>query len=472
MQKELQLALLVIGGLFIVGILVHGFWVTRKQRNRDSHFRFESRRDAEPRFNSSVNREEYGEGSIKPTHSFSETEQNNNYSFEETHNKEVAPPQDDAEFRDSGSGSGADLNIEAPFESKEQLHSQDDNIPNAPSTEPQITQQKPTEQASQVKPPETHTEESAPLYADVVTQPKPEFVKEKVSEPIIPDEPPAFLLKQNGQKDTSDSTAKKESPQENHVTSDKRKDPDTETDIPRTPAEELVLEPVESEKSQSLASQAKKIVRKKSKSLADKLRREPSIGQSSGADDEQMRIDFGESRKADSAQASRGKTTRGDNHNSKDNHQENVKNDKAAPEQEVIVLNVQTTKDNPIEGATLLQMLLTLGFKFGDHDIFHRHVNTNGKGPVLFSLANLFKPGVFDIDNIEKFTTQGLSLFMMLPIEGEAQQVFNMMHNAARKIAEEFNGKVLDANKVPISKQSLQQYAERIRDFERRQHKK
>lgn len=135
--------------------------------------------------------------------------------------------------------------------------------------------------------------------------------------------------------------------------------------------------------------------------------------------------------------------------------------------QEVLVLNVKSADDNPIPGSALLPMLLTLGFKFGDQDIFHRHVNSNGKGPVLFSLANMFKPGNFDIDNLENFTTQGISLFMILPIEGEPHQVFNMMHNAARKIAEEFSAQVYDGTRTLLSKQSLQQYVEKIREFER-----
>ena len=113
-------------------------------------------------------------------------------------------------------------------------------------------------------------------------------------------------------------------------------------------------------------------------------------------------------------------------------------------------------------------MLLTLGFKFGDQDIFHRHVNANGKGPVLFSLANMFKPGVFDIDHLENFTTQGVTLFMILPIEGDPHQVFNMMHNATRKIADEFNGQILDGRRSMLTKQGLQQYVERIREFERK----
>jgi cell division protein ZipA len=141
----------------------------------------------------------------------------------------------------------------------------------------------------------------------------------------------------------------------------------------------------------------------------------------------------------------------------------------SAPEQqqEVLVLNVQSANNNPILGSALLPMLLTLGFKFGDQDIFHRHVHSNGKGPVLFSLANMFKPGDFDIDNLENFTTGGVLLFMILPIEGEPHQVFNMMHNAARKIAEEFSAQIYDGKRTLLTKQSLQQYVEKIREFER-----
>jgi len=137
-------------------------------------------------------------------------------------------------------------------------------------------------------------------------------------------------------------------------------------------------------------------------------------------------------------------------------------------EQEVLVLNVKMPDDKPISGAALLPALLTLGFKFGEQDVFHRHANSNGKGPKLFSLANMFKPGTFNLDNMETFKTQGISLFMILPIEGDPQQVFNMMHNAARKLADEFGAQILDARRSLLTKQSLQQYVEKIREFERK----
>lgn len=167
--------------------------------------------------------------------------------------------------------------------------------------------------------------------------------------------------------------------------------------------------------------------------------------------DDQLRIDFDDNETSSSMSS---------------NIEEGVS--ETTQEQEVLVINVRANDELPINGAALLPLLLTLGFKFGDQDIFHRHVNANGKGPVLFSLANMFKPGVFDIDNLETFQTKGVSLFMILPIEGDAHQVFNMMHNAARKLAEEFNAQILDGRRSVLTKQGLQQYAEKIREFERK----
>lgn len=222
-----------------------------------------------------------------------------------------------------------------------------------------------------------------------------------------------------------------------------------EPDVPRAPerSEERVSRSVKP--SDSVNQPIDKMVQKtKARKPSTKGRVEPSLGQ------DQIRIDFEPDAPVDEVVEA--------------SSQSEPEEDIVQPEQEVLVLNVRMDEGEGMSGAALLPMLLTLGFKFGDQDIFHRHVNSNGKGPVLFSLANMFKPGVFDIDNLENFTTQGVSLFMILPIEGDAHQVFNMMHNAARKIADEFGGKVLDGRRSALNKQSLQQYVEKIREFERK----
>lgn len=133
--------------------------------------------------------------------------------------------------------------------------------------------------------------------------------------------------------------------------------------------------------------------------------------------------------------------------------------------QEVLMLFVDKSEGLPIDGAKLLPTLLTLGFKFGDMDLFHRHQNSSGQGEILFSLANMFNPGTFDIDQMEQVTTRGLTIFMTLPNAAEPLQTFNMMHNAAKKIADEFGANVLDDQRRPLDVAVVRAYVERIRKF-------
>ena len=138
----------------------------------------------------------------------------------------------------------------------------------------------------------------------------------------------------------------------------------------------------------------------------------------------------------------------------------------AEPEkQEVLMLFIDKAEGSPIDGAKLLPTLLTLGFKYGEMDLFHRHQDSSGKGEVLFSLANMFNPGTFDIDNMEQLSTRGLTIFMTLPNASEPLQTFNMMHNAAKKIADEFGATVLDDKRNPLDVAIVRSYVEKIRKF-------
>lgn len=140
----------------------------------------------------------------------------------------------------------------------------------------------------------------------------------------------------------------------------------------------------------------------------------------------------------------------------------------AAPS-EVLILYVLVPEQQQIGGQELLSVLTMLGFKYGEMDIFHRHQDSAGNGEVLFSLANMFNPGTFDIERIDELSTRGLSLFMTLPGPGEPLQNFNLMNNAAKKLAEEFGGQVLDGQRSVLTVQTVRHYVERIREFQRQQ---
>jgi len=500
-MEDLRYTFLIFGIVTIVAILVHGLWTIRKNGKGKEKPKFESRNwqnKSDPSIDNDEGYDDHGVGSVRvvsstPTKADVVEPEPEDDEHEPLPNRFLAESsssdEDHYEINDA-EASIDPIDTKPNEENKTKNNSTEHDLSVDDDLSIEHTEMDFAELAQE------HQKESpAQLYGSVVTQPKPGFQRasrpadtahrqpQKQDNGHMP-EPPPFLLKSAAahpdvNPDISpdinispDTTQKIElAEDEKHVDTKGRIEPEFKLDAEQAP--------VEAAKPISLAAQARRLVSRRKKSVADVIRKEPDAHGVRKLNEEQMRIDFSNDENIEQAPASNPQSNVRDkpaaNQAPTTTQQPTASaqsSDNAGKAQEqasdVLVLNVRAPEDREITGAALLPMLLTLGLKFGEQDIFHRHVNTNGKGPVLFSLANLFKPGVFDIDNIETFSTRGLSLFMMLPIEGDAQQVFNMMHNAARKLADEFGCQILDGSRGVLTKQGLQKYSERIRDFERK----
>lgn len=130
---------------------------------------------------------------------------------------------------------------------------------------------------------------------------------------------------------------------------------------------------------------------------------------------------------------------------------------------EIIILYVTGFGGKNLEGTKLLSSIIQLGFKFGDMNIYHRHMDPAGNEPILFSLCNMIEPATFNPDTIHELKTPGVAIFMQVPSHGDSLQNFKLMLQAAQQIAEVNNGQVLDDKKHLLTPEAIKSYQARIK---------
>ncbi len=150
------------------------------------------------------------------------------------------------------------------------------------------------------------------------------------------------------------------------------------------------------------------------------------------------------------------------------NHAESAETATKKDIEDVIMLNVLARDETGIGGGDLLQILLACDLRFGEANLFHRHEQANGRGPIQFSVASMVNPGVFDIDNMEGFSTQGVTIFLSLPGPEKSMQAFEYMLETAQVVANNLDGNILDEARSVMTKQTIEHCRQRIRDFERK----
>ncbi|MCZ6892450.1 MAG: cell division protein ZipA [Gammaproteobacteria bacterium] len=102
----------------------------------------------------------------------------------------------------------------------------------------------------------------------------------------------------------------------------------------------------------------------------------------------------------------------------------------------VLTLYVRARKGQQFSGTDLVKALNGVGMQFGDMSIFHHFGAGDLKCEVpVFSAANMFEPGTFDLGKIEAFRTSGLALFMQLPGPLDGPVAFELLLNTAQRLA-------------------------------------
>ena len=137
------------------------------------------------------------------------------------------------------------------------------------------------------------------------------------------------------------------------------------------------------------------------------------------------------------------------------------------PVERIVTLFVVARENQPFNGAELVVAAEKAGLEYGDMGIYHRLLDGKRELGPIFSVANMLKPGNFDLSRIDTLLSPGLSFFMALPAPLPALDAWDAMLPTAQRLAELLDGQVLDEERNALGRQRIAHIRDELRGWDR-----
>lgn len=134
--------------------------------------------------------------------------------------------------------------------------------------------------------------------------------------------------------------------------------------------------------------------------------------------------------------------------------------------EELLVLYITSPSHTLFNGLSISKAADEVGMVYGHMNVFH-HFGP-GKlhsGQPLFSMANMYEPGSFDLGRMAELQTKGISVFMYAPASIDASIVFELFLNTTQRIAELLGGEIRTANNDLLSSTSIKLLRDKAESF-------
>ena len=133
----------------------------------------------------------------------------------------------------------------------------------------------------------------------------------------------------------------------------------------------------------------------------------------------------------------------------------------------IVTLYLAARAGQKLHGPDIVVAAEKAGLVYGHMGVFHRLVeNRPERGPV-FSVANIMKPGSFDMANIQTLETPAIAFFLTLPAPVPALEAWDTMLPTAQRMAELLDGVVLDEQRNALGRQRVAHLRDELRAYDR-----
>lgn len=137
------------------------------------------------------------------------------------------------------------------------------------------------------------------------------------------------------------------------------------------------------------------------------------------------------------------------------------------PVERIVTLFLMAREGGHFNGPDLVVAAEKAGLEFGDMGIYHRLLDGKRELGPIFSVANMLKPGNFDLTRLDTLRTPGLSFFMTLPGPLSALDAWDAMLPTAQRLAELLDSQVLDEERNALGRQRIAHIRDELRGWDR-----
>ncbi len=133
----------------------------------------------------------------------------------------------------------------------------------------------------------------------------------------------------------------------------------------------------------------------------------------------------------------------------------------------IISLYVAARAGQQLQGSDIVVAAEKAGLTFGHMNVFHRLLETHPERGPIFSVANIKKPGSFEMSEIKTLETPAIAFFLTLPAPIAALDAWEKLLPTAQRMAELLDGVVLDESRNALGRQRIAHIRDDLRAYDR-----
>lgn len=133
----------------------------------------------------------------------------------------------------------------------------------------------------------------------------------------------------------------------------------------------------------------------------------------------------------------------------------------------IVTLYLAARAGQKLHGPDIVVAAEKAGLVYGHMGVFHRLVEGHPERGPVFSVANIMKPGSFDMATIQSLETPAVAFFLTLPAPIPALDAWETMLPTAQRMAELLDAVVLDEQRNPLGRQRIAHLRDELRAYDR-----